>query len=275
MRRCFRSPIGWLLVGVVAIGAISSLMTVGKSGSAAEVVLSLVAAAVAIPIYRAVMLRLARRDAPELAIPGAGREVLLGAAVGAAFVLVSTLLIVALGGYSLTWDPGNIVPVLAVAVGAAVTEELLFRGLALQAVERLGGSRIALAVTALFFGVSHLANEGANLWSAIALTVEAGVLLGAAFLWRRNLWFVIGLHFAWNSMVGILGIPVSGHTSTGLFTVEADGPMALTGGRFGLEASVIPVVVGLVIAIPMLVMAHHRHSLTPSPRRARVDAAWR
>src|SRR3954453_8097922 len=68
MRRCFRSPVGWLLVGVVAIGAISSLMTVGKSGSAAEVVLSLVTAAVAIPIYRAVMHRLARRDTPELAI---------------------------------------------------------------------------------------------------------------------------------------------------------------------------------------------------------------
>lgn len=272
-RRCLRSPLCWLLVGIVAMGVISSLMTVGESGSATEVILSLVAGALAIWAYRTVMRHVARRDTPELAVRGAGREVLLGAAVGAAFVLVSTLLIVAFGGYSFTWKPGNIVPVLAVAAGAAVTEELLFRGFALQAVEHLGGSRVALAVTALFFGVSHLANEGANLWSAIAITVEAGVLLGAAFLWRRNLWFVIGLHFAWNSLVGLLGIPVSGHTSTGLFAVEVDGPMALTGGRFGLEASVVPVVVGLVIASLMLVMASGRHALVASRRRARADTA--
>lgn len=85
MRRYVRSPLGWLLVGVVVIGAISSLMTAGKSGSATEAVLSLVAAAAAIPAYRAVMRRLARRETPEIAFRGAGREVLLGAAVGAGY----------------------------------------------------------------------------------------------------------------------------------------------------------------------------------------------
>jgi membrane protease YdiL (CAAX protease family) len=84
----------------------------------------------------------------------------------------------------------------AVALGAAVTEELIFGGLALQAVERLCGSRAALAITAVVFGGAHLANPAATAWSSLAIAVEAGVMLGAAFLWRRNIWFVVGLHFA-------------------------------------------------------------------------------
>lgn len=134
-------------------------------------------------------------------------------------------------------------------------QELIFRGLMLQAVQKLAGHWLALAATSLFFGVAHLGNSGATLWSALAIAIEAGVLLGAAFLWRRNLWFVMGLHFAWNSLEGILGIPVSGHASVGLFRVEMKGAALLTGGNFGLEGSVVPVAISLLIAIPMLIAA--------------------
>ncbi|GAA1913942.1 hypothetical protein GCM10009753_52790 [Streptantibioticus ferralitis] len=48
------------------------------------------------------------------------------------------------------------------AAGAAVTEELMLRGLALQALEQRWGSRAAVAVTALFFGVAHLAGPDAE-----------------------------------------------------------------------------------------------------------------
>lgn len=127
-----------------------------------------------------------------------------------------------------------------VQAGAAVTEELLFRGLALQALEQLWGSRAAIAVTSLFFGVAHLGADGATLWSGVAIAVEAGVLLGAAFLWRRSIWFVVGLHFAWNTTEHLLGIPVSGHTPEGLFTVDVHGSTLLTGGAFGLEGHSCP-----------------------------------
>ncbi|MGV2806384.1 CPBP family intramembrane metalloprotease, partial [Clostridium perfringens] len=123
------------------------------------------------------------------------------------------------------------------ALGAAIVEELIFRGLMFQAIDRLGGKSLALAVTSLFFGVAHLGNPGATLYSAFAIALEAGVLLGAAFLWRRNLWFTIGLHFAWNAFEGLLGIPVSGHSAAGLFTVKVNGAALLTGGDFGLEGS--------------------------------------
>ncbi|GAB1822871.1 CPBP family intramembrane glutamic endopeptidase [Herbidospora sp. RD11066] len=245
-----KSTFVWLPVGLLAVGAVSALASGGAF-------LAVVAAVAALAVYWTVMRYVARRPLPELAREGALREAAKGGAVGLGFVLVSVLLITILGGYSFTWSQGlsAVLPLVAISIGAAVTEELLFRGLLLQALEGWFGGRIAVAITALLFGGLHLANPGATLWSSLAIAVEAGVLLGAAFLWRRNLWFVIGLHFAWNATEALLGIPVSGHTSEGVLTTHLSGAEWLTGGAFGLEASVIPVIVSVLIAVAMLTRA--------------------
>jgi hypothetical protein len=106
-------------------------------------------------------------------------------------------------------------------------------------------------------------------WSSIAIAVEAGGLMGAAFLWRRSLWLVIGLHASWNGIEQAIGIPVSGHVDPGLAITTVDGPALLTGGAFGLEASLVPVLVSVVISAGMLVAAHRSGSLVPRPSRRR------
>ncbi|MEV7019454.1 CPBP family intramembrane glutamic endopeptidase [Streptomyces sp. NPDC093991] len=267
LRRITRSPLGWMLTGMAGIGLVSGLTATGPGP------VPVLGAAAAVGVYWLVMRRVARRSAPEIARSGAGREALLGGGIGLGFVLVSALLITAFGGYSFSWADDGLLSVVGTAVavqaGAAVTEELMFRGLALQALEQLWGSRAALVVTSLFFGVAHLGAEGANLWSGLAIAVEAGVLLGAAFLWRRSIWFVVGLHFAWNTTVQLLGIPVSGHTSEGLFTVDVHGSELLTGGAFGLEGSVVPVLIGVALAAPMLVLARRSGRITTRRRTSR------
>ncbi|MFF3418505.1 CPBP family intramembrane glutamic endopeptidase [Streptomyces sp. NPDC002698] len=264
--RIVRSPLGWMLTGMVGVGLVSSLTATGPGPVPA------LGAAAAVAVYWAVMRFVARRSTPEIARRGAGREVLLGGGIGLGFILVSALLITALGGYSFSWAGNGFVSVVwsavMVQIGAAVTEELLFRGLALQALEQLWGSRAAVAITGLFFGVAHLGAPGANGWSAVAIALEAGVMLGAAFLWRRNIWFVAGLHFAWNTAEQLLGIPVSGHTPEGLSTVDVHGSALLTGGGFGLEASIVPVVISVLITVPMVVLARRSGGLLPR-RRAR------
>ncbi|MGV9376468.1 CPBP family intramembrane glutamic endopeptidase [Nonomuraea sp. NPDC003707] len=263
IRRIARFPLTWMLIGLLGLIVVSAL-----TGGGAPV-LAVVGAVAAVVVYRAVMRFVAGRPTPEIARDGAGREALSGAGIGLGFVLGSVLLIAAAGGYSFSWSSGNVLPIVFTAVGAAVTEELMFRGLALQALEALWGSRVALAITALLFGGMHLANPGASLWSSLAIAVEAGVLLGAAYLWRRSIWFVVGLHFAWNATEGLLGIPVSGHVSPGLLTAEVSGPAVLTGGEFGLEASIVPVLVSLLLAVPMLVLARRRGGLLPARRGGR------
>ncbi|MFE9256643.1 CPBP family intramembrane glutamic endopeptidase [Streptomyces sp. NPDC006879] len=250
-----RHPLGWMLTGVVGIGLVSGVTATGPGP------VPVLGAVAALGVYWAVMRKLVRRAVPEVYGPGVAREALRGGAVGLVFVLVSVLVVAVFGGYSFSWADngiaGVVTSVVMVQIGTAVTEELMFRGLAFQALEKLWGSSVAVAGTALFFGGSHLLNPGATLWSGLAIAVEAGVLLGAAFLWRRSIWFVVGLHFAWNTTETLLGIPVSGHTIEGVLSTQPSGPPLLTGGVFGLEASAVPVV-GLALAVPMFVLARRR-----------------
>lgn len=273
----FQFPLVWMLAG--ALGIILANVTfnylLSEDSQALEsIILTLVGCAVAIVIYWIVMKFLARRPVPELLFQRrAVSEFISGAVVGLIFIIVSTALIVLFNGYSFKWsteNAGSVVwPIITTQLGAAFVEELIFRGLAFQAIEKMGGSRLALTLTSLFFGIAHLGNPGATAWGGLSIAIEAGVLLGAAFLWRRNVWFIIGLHFFWNTLEGLLGIPVSGHPASGLFTVEVTGPTLLTGGRFGLEASIVPVIISLLIAIPMLIFARrkgHLLSLRQDPK---------
>ncbi|GAA2112102.1 hypothetical protein GCM10009759_54570 [Kitasatospora saccharophila] len=253
VRRALRSPIGWMLTGAVGVTLVSGLTANGPGPVPA------LGAAAAVAVYWLVMRRQAGRPVPEIARSGAWRAALHGGGVGLGFVLGSVLVIMACGGYSFSWAGKDVLSVVGstvvVQIGASVSEELIFRGLALQALERLWGSRVALVVTSLFFGVAHLVVPAANGWSALAISLEAGGLLGAAFLWRRSIWFVTGLHFAWNTLEQLLGIPVSGHAPEGLFDVGVHGPAVLNGGAFGLETSLVPVLTALVLAAVMFVRA--------------------
>ena len=67
--------------------------------------------------------------------------------------------------------------------------------------------------------------------------------------------------------MGLLGIPVSGHDSAGLLVARPTGPDLLTGGGFGIEASIVPVIVSLLLAVPMLIAARRRGNLVAMRRR--------
>ncbi|MBK9942337.1 MAG: CPBP family intramembrane metalloprotease [Kouleothrix sp.] len=188
------------------------------------------------------------------------RDWLKGAAVGAAYLGASLGILALLGGYQIT---GFAFAGQALAGGfvvqglVGVFEEILFRGILFRFLEEGFGSWIALAITALFFGFSHLSNPHATTWSAIAIALEAGVLFGAVYMATRSLWVAMGLHTAWNFLQGdVFGVAVSGNgVSDSLFTPLIQGNPWLTGGAFGIEASVISVVLGLGVGIYVLVQA--------------------
>ena len=97
-----------------------------------------------------------------------------------------------------------------------------------------------------------LNNSHASVWSAIAIALEAGISIGAAYMATRSLWFAMGLHTAWNFLQGtIFGVAVSGRgaPTESLFQPRIQGNPWLTGGAFGIEASVIAVVLGLGVGI--------------------------
>jgi len=186
---------------------------------------------------------------------------LKGAGVGAAYLCAAVGILTVLGGYRITGVAvagQALVGGLVLHVLVGVFEEMLFRGILFRFLEEGFGSWIALTITALFFGWSHLNNPHATPWSAIAIALEAGVLIGAVYMATRSLWFAMGLHTAWNFLQGtIFGVAVSGNgaPTESLFRPLIEGNPWLTGGAFGIEASVITVVVGLGVGSFCLVYA--------------------
>lgn len=185
-------------------------------------------------------------------LPGEwGRGFLVGAGFMAACVAVLALL----GGYrvaGLRLALGPLLGGLLLQVGVGLFEEGLFRGILFRLLEEGLGSWAALAITAAIFGAAHLANPGATPWGAAAITIEAGLLLGAAYMATRSLWFVAGLHTAWNFCQGpIFGFEISGSgiSFDSLLRPQIQGPELLTGGAFGIEASLIAVLLGLALGV--------------------------
>jgi hypothetical protein len=152
------------------------------------------------------------------------------------------------------------VGILGFMAAAAVTEELLFRGVLFRVVEERAGTWIALLGTGLLFGLIHLLNPGASLWGAIAIAVEAGFMLAACYAATRTLWVPIGLHFGWNFAAGgIFSVVVSGNgESKGLLDATTDGPALITGGEFGPEGSLFTVAAGVALTVVFLWLARRR-----------------
>jgi membrane protease YdiL (CAAX protease family) len=144
----------------------------------------------------------------------------------------------------------------------AVFEEVLMRGLLFRILEEGIGSWGALGISSLVFGLLHISNPGASLWSGLAIAISAGPLLAGAYLAFRNLWAPIGLHWAWNLFEGpIYGADVSGFKTDALFRARIHGPSLWTGTAFGPEDGLASVSVALLGALALIIVAVGRSEI--------------
>lgn len=257
---------------VFVVALVGSVVLSAVDGSwALALLVGSATAAVALLAYAWVVRRSERRAPTEVALRGAAGALARGLGLG---LLMFGLVIggIALtGGYRVDgW--GSVTVALAlvgVTAAAAVTEELLFRGVLLRLVEERAGTWVALLVTAVLFGAMHLTNPEATLWGATAIAIEAGGMLGAAYVATRTLWLPIGLHAGWNlAAAAIFGTEVSGNdTPQGLLAGVTSGPALISGGEFGPEGSVLAVLAGAALTVVFLRLAHRRGRLVPGRRR--------
>lgn len=198
-----------------------------------------------------------------------------GSAIGIATFAAAILLLALLGGVSFTGLRGNIGalwPMLGIAVMSGVTEEILFRGVLFRQVERMAGSWIALILTSALFGAAHLINPDSSIWASLAIMVEAGLMLTAIYMLTRSLWPAIGLHAGWNFTQGwVFSVPVSGGLPpAGLIVTERSGPDWLTGGAFGLEASVVAAAVATLVGVAIMALAIRKGQVAPMSRQTKL-----
>ena len=229
---------------------------------------ALLGAAAFAAVYAVLTKVVEKRTVTELALRPAPRELALGLVVGAgAFGAALGALAVA-GLYTVRGGSGLGATGVAFAVGvvSGVGEEILFRGILFRRLSAVVGTYGALGGSALLFGASHLANPGATVWGALAIAVEAGLMLGLAFVVTGRLWLPIGIHAAWNYVQGgVFGVAVSGNDVGGSAwtSTPVAGRDALTGGGFGVEASPAAVVVCLVVSAVLWLLARRRGLVVP------------
>jgi uncharacterized protein len=235
----------YALAGALGVVFGNLLPPLGKSYTA--VAQAAINIALLVAVYKLTIAPLGARPRDDLpaagSLSGLGRGTIAGAALFSLIVGVAALLgvyhIVGKGDAS-----GLLLTLTSSAILPAFTEELLFRGILFRWIEEFGGSWAGLVLSSALFGIVHILNPGATWFSSFAVAVEAGLLLGGAYMLTRSLWMPIGLHAAWNFTQGaVFGLPVSGIAEQGLLAGRLTGPAILSGGGFGLEASIITLMI--------------------------------
>ncbi|MEA3062251.1 MAG: protease family protein [Sphingomonadales bacterium] len=206
-----------------------------------------------------------RRAVSELALDlAAVVEIQIGLALGAAMMAVAVALLLIAGAATLAPQPvTSIWNAVALSLQSGFVEEVLFRLVVLRLLWRAFGPWPALALSALLFGLLHLANPNSSWFAAIAIAVEAGIMLAAFYILTGRLWVSIGVHAGWNFTQGWLfgaavsgtndffGGPLSLHPAAGM-------PQWLSGGAFGPEASFAGLLVGTAVGLFTLHLAWRR-----------------
>lgn len=145
------------------------------------------------------------------------------------------------------WEPMLTTWVLFFLV--AVYEEALLRGIVLGKLLDSGMLKLAaLAISSILFSALHLFNPHFS-WLAFLNLFLAGIMLGASYVYTRNLWFPISLHWFWNWLQGpVLGYGVSGMKIDGsALTLRVSGPEMLSGGNFGFEGTLLCTVLMIMV----------------------------
>lgn len=204
-----------------------------------------------------------KRDLTELGFSNALQEFGIGSLVGfGLFSLVIAILwllgIYRVTGLNLIWL--SFIGALAGALVSAFAQELIFRAVLYRITEEWLGTWWAVAISAILFGLLHLTSAGATLFSALAVALQAGVLLAAAYALTHRLWMALGIHMAWDfANDGIFGVGVAGESGQslhGIFQANLSGPRLLTGGTFGVEVSVVSLMIALIAGILILWRAY-------------------
>ena len=204
--------------------------------------------------------RWVERRAPfELSLHGAPKEAGVGFLLGASVIGVSVAVLAGLGVYrvdginlEVTW-----IRYLVTFLAVAILEEMIFRVLLFRLIEKSLGSVLAIILSTAVFGLAHLINPNASWIAAVSLTLSS-VILVAKFVLTRRLWLCMGLHWSWNLTQALCSLPVSGSETTGLLKGHTSGSVWLSGGGFGIEASVVTLVFSVMTAGTLFYFAGQR-----------------
>ena len=158
---------------------------------------------------------------------------------------------------------------LALLFGAFViqslAEEILSRGFLLPSLAKKTSLPVAILVSSTAFALPHLASvveaEGAFAVIGVANLYLVSLVFSMLFLLRSNIYIVAGLHCVWNFVLyGVMGLAVSGSEANpdALMAFEVTGENLLSGGIYGLEASIVTTAVLGIVSVILVTLYRKR-----------------
>lgn len=204
-----------------------------------------------------------KRSITELSANRIVKNLSIGILIGVILQSLTILVIYLKGGYSiLSINPIlYIIPPFTMALSSGIMEEILFRGIIFRIIEEKLGSYFSLLISSIIFGLLHILNPGSSV-AGIGLVILAGLLLAASYIYTRNLWFPIAIHFAWNFTLAIFGVNVSGNDiSKTLITAKIEGSEWITGGQFGPEGSIQDIIFCLIVTVILFILIHKQRKI--------------
>ena len=158
-------------------------------------------------------------------------------------------------GYNFNYE--KILLSIVLFAGISLFEEIIFRGYLLKNLLESFNPLVALFISSILFSLIHGSNPNVTTIGLINIFL-AGFFLGVSYVFTKNLWFPVALHFSWNFFQSMFGFRVSGLDSYSIIEFSIKENNLLNGGEFGFESSILSI--GILIIGTYLIFKYFKKS---------------
>lgn len=138
-------------------------------------------------------------------------------------------------------------------IAGGFVEEMVFRGVILNALKKRWNTKVAVIIPSLLFGVIHILGQDFSIGSCL-LVIVAGTMVGVMFsliaIESGSVWNSGIVHAIWNIVIigGGLSIGEKVDKYSVMTYVLDSKSFAITGGEFGIESSVLSLLGYVIVA---------------------------
>ena len=189
-----------------------------------------------------------KREIKELSKTNVRTELLGGFIFGFLVLSLVILMLYVLGYYTIDGisDFSYLLAPFSFLVIAALIEEVFFRLIIYRIVEKWLGTYLALLIISIIFTVPHLMNDNVTLLSVLLL-LTFGFAHSIMYTYTKRLWLPFAFHLGWNFAQPFYGSNLSGTEEGHIINSNFDGPILLIGSDFGIEDSILSIILLLII----------------------------
>ena len=276
-----------IIVGIAVIVALVALTELLRSvlldktnlsNDTKAMATSITEAVIAVAAYIILYKVYDKRQIDELSRAKFISNAITGSMTGILLQALFILIIYIAGSYSVAhFNPAStLITPFAFALAAGFVAEIIMIGIVFRLLEKQTGTIITLIIFIILFAVLHVNSKGATIISIGATAMQAGFMLPAAYVFSRNLWLPIFIHFGWDfAEPGIFGgINPSSSLTHGLLTSNIAGNSLLTGGETGPQDSLSSLLLCALLGSLFLLFAKRRnHFIKPQWRKTATNTS--